>query len=189
MDETGHIFVFCAPSGAGKRTILNRVMSKDKKLKLAVSVTTRPPRAGEVDGVDYEFVDEEAFEKLIAEDALIEWASVHGNLYGTRRTELERVTGSGTDDAVLELDVQGMRNVRKAGLDAITIFIAPPSEKELERRIRARAADTESQIALRMNNAREEMAARGEFDHIIVNDDLDEAVAAVESVIQHIRND
>ena len=186
MDEPGHIFVVCAPSGAGKRTILHRVMDTDKKLALAVSVTTRPPRDGEVSGVDYEFVDEATFEKLIADDALVEWANVHGNLYGTRRSELERVTRDGLD-AVLELDVQGMRNVRNAGSDAVTILVAPPDMNELERRIRSRAADSESQIAVRMNNAREEMAARGEFDHIIVNDNLDEAVAAVEAIIEHVR--
>ncbi len=161
-------------------------MAADSKLSLSVSVTTRQPREGESDGIDYEFISEEAFEKLIAENALVEWASVHGSLYGTCRSELERVTNSGAD-ALLELDVQGMRNVRNAGLDAVTIFIAPPSMKELERRIRSRAADTDNQIALRMNNARDEMAARGEFDYIIVNDDLDEAVAAVEAVIQESR--
>lgn len=178
--------MICAPSGAGKRTILQRVMAADKSLALAVSATTRPPREGETDGVDYEFVNKNKFEKLIAEDALVEWAHVHGNLYGTRRSELDRVTKNGFD-AVLELDVQGMRNVRNAGIDAVTIFIAPPSIKELERRIRSRAMDSESQIALRMNNAREEMAARGEFDHVVVNDDLDEAVASVEAAIQEMR--
>lgn len=186
MDASGHIFVICAPSGTGKRTILHRVMSADKNLALAVSVTTRPPREGEVDGVDYEFMDKDSFEKLIDEDALVEWAHVHGNLYGTRRSELDRVTKGGLD-AVLELDVQGMRNVRNADIDAVTIFIAPPSIKELERRIRSRATDSESQIALRMNNAREEMAARGEFDHVVVNDDLDEAVASIEAAIQKMR--
>ncbi len=186
MAEPGHIVVVCAPSGAGKRTILQRVMDKDRHLALTVSVTTRPPRNGETDGVDYEFVDRDTFEQLIAEDALVEWANVHGNLYGTRRTELARVAEGGTD-ALLELDVQGMRNVRNAGIDAVTIFIAPPSMNELERRIRARAADSESQIALRMNNARDEMAARGEFDYVIVNDDLDEAVASVEAVLQEMR--
>lgn len=186
MDNTGNIFVVCAPSGAGKRTILQRVMASDKHLALAVSVTTRPPRKGEIDGVDYEFVTEETFEKLIAEDALVEWAHVHENLYGTRRSELARVTGGGMD-AVLELDVQGMRSVRRAGIDAVTIFVAPPSIKELERRIRSRAADSESQIALRMNNARDEMAARGEFDYVVVNDDLDQAVASVEAAIRKMR--
>jgi len=186
LESRGNIFVVCAPSGAGKRTILHRVMGADETITLSVSVTTRPPREGETDGVDYEFVNVEMFEKLIAEDALVEWASVHGNLYGTRRSELDRVANSGTD-AVLELDVQGMRTVRNAGIDVVTIFIAPPSVNELERRIRTRASDSESQIAIRMNNARDEMAARGEFDHVIVNDDLDEAVAKLEAVIRLTR--
>lgn len=188
MGEPGNIFVVCAPSGAGKRTILQRILAVDKNLALTVSVTTRPPRAGETNGVEYEFVTEEGFEKLMAADALVEWAQVHGNLYGTRRTELERVTSDGKD-AVLELDVQGMRNVRQAGIDAVTIFIAPPTIKELERRIRSRATESDSQIALRMNNARDEMAARFEFDYVIENDDLDNAVQAVETVIQETRKD
>jgi guanylate kinase len=186
VGESGNIFVVCAPSGAGKRTVLNRVMAGDENLALTVSVTTRPPRDGETGGVEYEFVSNDEFEDLIADDQFVEWARVHDNLYGTRRTELERVTADGKD-ALLELDVQGMRNVRNAGIDAITIFIAPPNIKELERRIRARGADSDSQIALRMANARDEMAARGEFDHVIVNDDLEEAVEAVRSIIAEVR--
>jgi guanylate kinase len=186
VDGPGNIFVVSAPSGTGKRTILNRILAMDNRLELAVSTTTRPPRTGETAGVDYTFVTEDEFDAMLDADAFVEWAMVHGNRYGTPRSELERLAAEGKD-ALLEVDVQGMRNVRNAGIDAVTIFIAPPSLTELERRMRARATESEDQIALRMNNAREEMAARREYDYVVTNDLLDDAVKAVEHIIRDVR--
>ncbi|GMU93851.1 MAG: guanylate kinase [Candidatus Hydrogenedentota bacterium] len=189
MDTTarrGTLFVVSAPSGAGKHTILERVLARDKRLGYSVSATTRSPRRGEVDGTHYHFMDRASFERRVAEGDFVEWAEVHGNLYGTLRSELERLVGSGKD-IVLELDVQGMRNVKRAGLDAVTVFIMAPTVEDLERRLKARATDPPEEISLRLANAKEELAARGEYDHVIVNADIDQATAEFEEIVRSAR--
>lgn len=172
-----------APSGAGKRTILERVRAKDADLGYSVSATTRPPRTGEVDGVDYHFLDRETFERRIASGDFLEWAEVHGNLYGTLREDLDRLLTSGKD-AVLELDVQGMKNVKDAGMDVVTVFIMAPTLEELERRLQARGTDSPETIALRVANARAEIAARDRFDYVIVNERVGDATADLEAIIR-----
>lgn len=182
----GRVFVVSAPSGAGKHTILKRTLARDPNLAYSVSATTRPPRPGEEDGREYYFLDRAEFERRVHNGAFAEWAEVHGNLYGTLRSEIDRITAEGRD-ALLELDVQGMRNVRRLGMDPVAVFIMAPSLEELEQRLRARGTDSEETIALRLRNAREEIAAKDEYDHVIVNVDIREAVAELEAIIRAAR--
>lgn len=179
----GIVFVLSAPSGAGKRTVLKQVFDSDAALGYSISATTRPRREGEIDGTDYYFLDRETFERKIAEGDFVEWAEVHGNLYGTLQNELERLTGAGKD-TVLELDVQGMRNLKSRGQDIVSIFVMAPSFDELERRLRARATDHPEVIALRLRNARDEIEARHEYDYVIVNAQLDNAVDDLKAIIR-----
>lgn len=183
MAGPGILFVISAPSGGGKRTVLERVMAADANLEYSVSATTRPPREGETDGVDYVFLDRDEFDARIEAGAFAEWADVHRHRYGTLHAELERVLATGKD-AVLELDVQGMRTLRASGRECVTVFITAPSLDELERRLRDRGTDSEEQIAGRMETAKTEIAARHEFDYIIVNDRIDEAVADMEAIVR-----
>lgn len=184
--KRGRIFVVSAPSGAGKHTILKHTLARDPNLTYSVSATTRKPRAGEQEGREYYFLDRETFEKRVAADEFAEWAEVHGNLYGTLRAELDRIVSSGKD-ALLELDVQGMRNVKRMGLDPITVFIMAPSLEELEQRLRARGTDSDEVIALRLKNALGEIASKDEFDHVIVNVDIHDAVSELEGIIRAAR--
>lgn len=185
-EKSGRIFVVSAPSGAGKHTILKRTLRNDPKLTYSISATTRKPRAGEQDGREYYFLERPMFEQRVAKGEFAEWAEVHGNLYGTLRSELDRIISSG-NDALMELDVQGMRNVKGLGIDAVTVFIMAPSLEELEQRLRARGTDNEKVIALRLKNAITEIAARREYDHVIVNVDIRDAVAALEEIIKAAR--
>jgi guanylate kinase len=184
--QRGNVFVVSAPSGAGKHTILRRVLARDPRLSYSVSMTTRPRRDGEVEGRDYYFVDRAAFEKRRDVGELFEWAEVHGNLYGTLKSEIERLTAVG-NDVVLELDVQGMRNVKRAGMDAVTVFIMAPAIEELGKRLRARGTDSSEAIAIRLRNAEAEIAARHEYDYVIVNKELDTAVAKFEAIVRSRR--
>jgi len=179
----GTLFVVSSPSGAGKRTILKRVLAEDDCLALTTSATTRRPRPGEVNGHDYYFISRETFRRRVEAGEFVEWAEVHGNLYGTLRAELDRVLGSGMD-AILEIDVQGMQAIRNQGLRFVSIFIMPPSLEELEARLRKRGTDSPEAIALRLRNARAEIKARHQYDHTIVNDVLDEAVARFQAIVR-----
>lgn len=185
-DAKRRVIVVSAPSGGGKRTVLERVMRDDPDLVVAVSCTTRPPREGEAEGADYYFLDRPSFEERIAAGAFAEWAEVHGNLYGTLKEELERLLASGKD-VVLEVDVQGMRQVKASGMDAATVFITAPSLEVLRARIEKRGQNDPADTALRLKNAEEEMAAANEFDTVIVNDQLDEAVAAFHAFLRDTR--
>ncbi len=182
----GNVFVVSAPSGAGKRTVLERVLARDPRLEYSVSATSRRPRPGEVDGRDYYFLTPEEFRRRRDAGAFVEWAEVHGNLYGTLREEIERKRASGRD-LILEVDVQGMRQLRDSGLDVTTIFIVPPSLEVLEERLRGRGTEAPEELALRLRNAREEMAARHSFDYIVINDSLDQAVADFEAIVRASR--
>ena len=175
-----------APSGGGKGTILGEVFKGDALLRHAVSATTRSPRASEADGRDYHFLSEEQFREWIEEGRFAEWAMVHGAYYGTLKKEIEGILGSRLD-VVLELDVQGMRSITRERDDVITIFIMPPSIDVLEERVRGRGDVDEEQLRLRLKNAEEEIAARKEYDHVIVNDVLAEAVSAFESALNEAR--
>ena len=182
----GLIVVLSAPSGAGKNALLSALAEQGVSLKHPVSVTTRAPRDGEQHGKDYYFRTAEEFEALLAEGAFVEWAEVHGNRYGTLRAELERCLES-DGDVVLELDVQGMRSLRRTGLPVMSVFLAPPSMAVLEERLRSRGTDSDDAIALRLRNAAEEMEAMGEFDHVIVNDELDRAANEMRKFLEAAR--
>jgi len=155
-------------------------------LHLSVSVTTRAPRPDERDGIDYRFVSDEEFDRLVAEGELLEWAPVVGHRSGTPARPVEEALAAGRD-VVLEIDVQGARQVRERAPDSVLIFLAPPSMEELERRLRSRGTEDEARLALRLATARAEMAQRPWFDHVVVNDRLDQATAQVEAIIQGSR--
>lgn len=163
----------------GKGTIVRRILASSNRFTLSVSATTRPPRPGEQDGVDYHFVTRPEFEKLIAEDQLIEWAEVHGqHLYGTPRSELERAARAGMH-LILEIDVQGAFQVMERFPEAVDIFIEPPSYQELVERLIGRGTETEAQIERRLNTAKNELKLAKRFKHRVINDNLDECVAQV----------
>lgn len=170
----GSLFVISGPSGAGKGTLVERVLEERPDVWLSISATTRQPRAGEIDGAHYRFMTVDAFEKAIEQDGFIEWANVHSNYYGTPIEPIEEHMEAG-DDVILEIDVQGALQVRDKFPEARLVFIAPPSFEELERRLRGRATDADDVIARRLANARGEMDAAEQYDLVIVNDDLDVA--------------
>jgi guanylate kinase len=166
------ILVITGPSGVGKGTLIKGLLERVPGLELAVSATTRRPREGEVNGVDYHFLSEEDFDRRAAAGEFVEHAEYAGNRYGTLKSELERPARG----IVLEIDVQGARQVRETLPEAVLIFIEPPSFEDLERRLAERASDRPEQIERRLAAARDELAAAGEFDHRIVNDDLQTAL-------------
>lgn len=177
------IVLITGPSGAGKSTFISRLMAADSRLAFSVSTTTRPPREGEVDGRDYDFVDRENFDRLLAEQAFVEWAEVHNNRYGTRRSRLDEMTAQGKIP-VLDLDVQGGRQVIDIFDDRlISVFLFPPSWEELERRLRDRDTDSNDVIATRLVNARGEVEQAGIYRYWIVNDRLDAAVGKMLAIL------
>jgi guanylate kinase len=164
--------VITGPSGVGKGTLIRALLERMPDLRVSVSATTRPPRPGERDGVDYHFMSPEQFEERVARGEFVEHATYAGNRYGTLHSEIERAGSA----LVLEIEIQGARQVRAAVPDAIQVFIAPPSFEALRERLVGRASDTEEQIESRLQVARDELAARSEFAHVVVNDDLERAV-------------
>ncbi|MBA2847821.1 guanylate kinase [Thermosulfuriphilus ammonigenes] len=175
--------VISAPSGAGKTTLIRQLLRLEKNLIFSVSHTTRSPRPGEVEGKDYYFVSREEFESLVAAGAFLEWAEVHGNLYGTSMEKIREHLDSGRD-VVLDIDVQGARQVRKKmGLEAALIFILPPSWSELERRLRSRGTEDEASLRRRLDAARQEIQAASEFDYLVLNDRFDRALSALRSIL------
>jgi guanylate kinase len=172
----GKLIVFSAPSGAGKSSLIATAMREIPTLRYSVSVTTRSPRLGEVDGIHYFFVAREAFEAMIAAGELAEWNEVHGNFYGTPRPFLDQATSRG-ESVVLDLDVFGKRRFDQVYPDNVGILVLPPSFEELERRLRGRGTDPEDVIEVRLRNARSELAAAaiGNFRYKLVNDDFDQA--------------
>ncbi|NPA49335.1 MAG: guanylate kinase [Thermodesulfobacteria bacterium] len=171
----GLVLVVSAPSGAGKTTLCQRLLATDHQISFSISYTTRKPRPGERHGVDYFFVDEETFQRMVDQGAFLEWARVHDHFYGTAQEQVEEVLKSGRD-VLLDIDVQGALQVReKLGQDAVLVFILPPSLEELERRLRARGTEDERTLKRRLSVAREEIAKATEFDYLVLNDDLEEA--------------
>jgi guanylate kinase len=181
--RTGKLFVLAGPSGVGKGSIVRELVTRDPEgLSLSVSVTTRAPRPGEVDGVDYFFIDDDAFERMIRAGELLEWAEIVGHRSGTPRGCVEDRLAAGRD-VVLEIDVVGASQVRERVPGSVLIYIEPPSMEELERRLRGRGTATEERIRLRLETAAWELEQRGWFDHVVVNDDLKRASAQVAAII------
>jgi guanylate kinase len=175
--------VVAGPSGVGKGTVVRRLLERFPRLRLSVSVTTRPPRPEEQDGVEYSFVSDEAFADLARTGGLLEWAEVFGHRYGTPRAEVERGLMAG-HDVVLEIDVQGAHQVREHMPSAVLILLEPPSMAELERRLRSRATEDEDDLDRRMAAAAWELAQRSWFDHVVVNDDVERATTEVAAILQ-----
>jgi guanylate kinase len=182
----GQLIVISGPSGVGKDTVIKRLLELDPKLRYSVSYTTRPPRPGEVDGIDYRFVNREEFERLIRENALLEYASYDGHLYGTPIVPLDQARAAGYD-IVLKIDVQGAEQVRKRAPDALRIFLAPPNMDELLRRRTERHSESPRDQTARQRIALDEMALAPHFDHVVVNDDLERAVQEVLAMIRGAR--
>ena len=176
------LLILSSPSGAGKTTLTQRLLKRFQDLRFSVSHTTRSPRVGEVNGKDYHFVDRKTFEALVAEDAFVEWAEVHGNLYGTSRAEIEsaRKTSGGI---LFDIDYQGARQIRAKLPEVIGIFILPPSMDELLRRLRGRASESEEVVQRRFNVAKREIEHYALFDYVLLNDGLDEAFARLEGIV------
>jgi guanylate kinase len=176
------LFIVSAPSGAGKTTLVERLVEQTPRLKMSRSYTSRAARQGETDGVDYNFVTRSRFEEMVAAGDFLEWADVFGNLYGTCAADTERMLAGG-DDVVLVIDVQGARKVRGRGVAATTIFVLPPSAAVLEQRLRGRSKDAEPVMQRRLQTARDEVAAFAEYDFLVVNDELTSAVDRLRSII------
>ena len=175
------LFVISGPSGCGKSTLIRKVRRNLGDLEFSVSHTTRAPRPSEKDGIEYYFVTEKAFERMVREKRFIEWARVHGHLYGTSRAEVDRK--SRRRDVVLDIDVQGARQVRARVPGAVHVFIMPPVAGELRRRLERRHEDSPEAVERRLKNARAEIRAYGEFDYVVINDDLAKAAADLKAVI------
>jgi guanylate kinase len=182
------VFVITGPSGVGKGTLIRTLQERVPELELAVSATTRPPRPGEREGVDYHFLSDAGFERRVAAGEFVEHARYSGHRYGTLRSELEDRRGGG-HPVVLEIELQGARQVREAMPEAVQIFIAPPSVEALRTRLVGRGTDDSGQVAARLATAREELEAQGEFAHVVVNDRLEDAVADLERRVRaHLAN-
>lgn len=175
--------VLSAPSGAGKTTIARRLRDRRLDVVFSVSATTRPPREGERDGVDYHFVDEDEFRRMIDAGELIEWARVHGSFYGTPLANVRQAQEHGRF-LVLDIDVQGARQIRSAVPEAVHVFVLPPSGAALVERLVGRGSEDKARLQRRLRNALAEIATAVEFDHVVVNDDLDAAVEDVNAVLE-----
>ena len=179
---SGTLFIVAAPSGAGKTSLVKALIERERDLSLSVSYTSRPPRPNEQDGVHYHFVSRGVFELMIDRGEFFEHAVVHGDLKGTSRTVVEQALAQGRD-VLLEIDWQGARQVREQVKGSISLFILPPSRKELERRLRARASDSEAAIRRRLADSREDMRHAHEFDYIVINDAFEDALAEMRAVV------
>lgn len=179
----GLMLVLSSPSGAGKTTITRRILERDAELTISVSVTTRPQRPGEIDGVHYHFIDKAEFDRRVAANQLLEHATVFGNSYGTPRGPVEATLAAGRD-VVADVDWQGTQQLQQSFRDnMVSVFVLPPTLDELERRLRSRAQDSAAVVAERMAKAADEMSHWAEYDYVIVNDRLDQSVAYVATIL------
>ena len=179
---TGTLFIFSAPSGAGKTSLVKALLQSTSHIGISVSHTTRMPREGEVDSRDYHFIAKSEFERLVTEHAFLEHAQVFDNYYGTSKQWVESELAAGRD-VILEIDWQGAQQIRQLMPSSVSVFIAPPSIAELERRLRGRGQDSEEIIQRRMQDARSEMSHFGEYDYLIVNDDFDGSCEELRSIV------
>ena len=182
----GNLYVVAAPSGAGKTTLVKMLLAEEADVRLSISYTTRQPRPGEENGREYHFTDVDTFRAMIANGDFMEWAEVHGNYYGTSKTWIVNQIAAG-NDVLLEIDWQGAQQVRALFPEAIGVFILPPSLAELERRLTGRGTDSADVIARRLSAAQAEMRHVGEFDYVIINEKLEQALADLRSVLQASR--
>jgi len=186
MQYPGNLFVVAAPSGAGKSSLVKALMELDARVVPSVSHTTRPPRGQEVHGREYYFVSNETFDQMVLQDAFLEWASVHGNRYGTSRASIEQRMAQGAD-VVLEIDFQGAIQIKRIFPNAVLIFILPPSWEELRSRLERRAEDSPEVIDLRMKNAALETAHAKEFDFVIINELFERALFDLKAIVHSQR--
>ena len=187
IQRRGLMLVLSSPSGAGKTSISRRLLQEEGRLAMSVSVTTRPPRPGEVDGRDYHFIDLPRFEEMVKADELLEHARVFGNCYGTPRAAVEAALSAG-NDILFDVDWQGTQQLNeKVPQDVVSVFILPPSQEELERRLRSRAQDSEEVVIGRMRKAADEISHWSEYDYVIVNEDLERSVADVRAILRSER--
>lgn len=185
-ESSGHLFIVSAPSGAGKTTLCRALLRRFPDIRYSVSYTTRSPRQGEREGVDYRFISDEEFRKGIEQDRWAEWAEVHGHYYGTDAGVLTDAIGKGKD-VLLDIDVQGTCQLVQRFPDAVTIFVMPPSTEELRSRLTARGADSREVIERRMAAAEEEIRCRSQYRHVVVNDRLDRAMAELQALVEGYR--
>ena len=184
VERRGLMFVLSSPSGAGKTTLSRLLIERMPGLQMSVSATTRPMRPGEVDGRDYHFVDRARFEEMVKRNELLEWATVFDNRYGTPRAPVEAALSAG-QDVLFDIDWQGTQQLReKARQDVVSVFILPPSAADLEKRLHTRAQDSDEVIRGRMSRASHEMSHWAEYDYIVINHDIDEAFAEVQSILK-----
>ena len=184
MKKKGTLFVISAPSGAGKTTLIRRVLERFPKLSYSISHTTRKARKGEIHGKDYFFIDEPAFQRKVEQDQWIEWAKVHGNFYGTSQAFVTQKLTAG-ENILLDIDVQGAKQIMNSEFGLVSIFILPPSIDALLQRLENRGTDSKTVILQRMENARLEIDQQSAYDYVIVNDEIDQAVADLCSILEN----
>jgi guanylate kinase len=177
------VFIVSAPSGSGKSTLVSRLLAEAPDLMFSISYTTRKPRGAETDGQNYRFISREDFEAMVARDEFLEWAQVFGNYYGTHRGILEVALAQGKD-LVLDIDVQGARQLKLAVAEAVTVFILPPSKQILEQRLRARGEDRDEVIERRLKEAAEEIRNYGAYDYVLINRDLEKSAAVLSAIVR-----
>ena len=187
METPGNLFVVAAPSGAGKSSLVKALLELDSHLAVSISHTTRPPRGQERDGQEYHFITRAEFERRLANDEFLESAEVFGNYYGTHRSELDRAKAAGMD-LVLDIDVQGARQLKGRIFEAVSIFILPPSRQVLEERLRARSQDSESVIERRLREAAEEIRKYSQYDYLLVNREVQASTDTLVSIVRSVRS-
>ncbi len=187
LRNKGMLIVLSSPSGGGKSTVVKTILKKDPQIEYSVSVTSRKPRQGEVNGEAYFFVSEEEFKQMIAQDRFLEWALVHNHYYGTRRDIIEEKLQR-NKDVLLDIDVQGGLNIKRKMPESVLIFLLPPSMEVLETRLRKRGLDDNSSIELRLHNAVREIQSASQYDYIVINDKLEDTIMAVRKIIEAERH-
>ncbi len=185
MAKRGMLFVISGPAGAGKSAIVKNLLSKHPDVKLSVSCTTRAPRPGEINGVHYHFVSDERFDELVAQNAFYEWAHVHQNRYGTLKSVVAEQLDQG-HDLILEIDVQGCKQVLEHDSSAVGIFVCPPSRRNLEKRLRDRGTESEESIRVRLNNVAGEVATAYQYQYVIVHQDWDDVPNAQDIAVEDV---